>query len=98
MTLGGAPVADLDSMLRDAGVPVVINGISGYGIPRQSSADGVSGEVGILPGSSTTVVVRSDVFTGIAQNVTATVNGKDYRIITFRLLPSGLTRIYLIDL
>lgn len=98
MTLGGAPANDLDNMLRDAGVPVVINGVSGFGIPRQSSADGVAGEVAIIPGSSTTVVVRTGAFTGITQDQLVTMNGDDYKVITTRLLPSGLTRVYLIDL
>lgn len=95
MTLGGAPATDLDSMLRDVGVPVVINGVAGYGLVKEGDEEGVADAMSHLIGSEITLTVRTGAFPALAPDVAVTVDGAAFVCIHTRKKRNGTTRVYL---
>lgn len=98
-TLGGAPAGDIDGMLKNAGVPVEIGGVCGWGIAKEGDVDGVQvtehHTVSGLIGAEVVLTVRTGAFPALAPEAAVTVDGEDYVAIQTRKQRNGTTRVYL---
>lgn len=93
MSLGSA--SDIAFVLRDAGVPVVFNGVSTFGIVDQSDALEGTESGGMMQVHVTTILIQTSVFTNLRLEGSIIAGGTPYRI--DRVSPEddgALTRIY----
>jgi hypothetical protein len=74
--------SDLDSVLQHGGVAVTIGVVSSYGKLRTEKLEAYdegSGKM-VVVGQRTTLTVRDGTFSGLGQDVAATVDGVSYKI------------------
>lgn len=78
--------ADIEFMLRDAGVPVSYTrqGLKfvGNGIVDFNDATMLTGESATFAGKTITVTLRAADFPGVAEGQTLTVDGTDYLVVS----------------
>jgi hypothetical protein len=95
VSLGSA--SDLAFMLKDAGVPVLYNGASSYGILDRSDAlQGTDGAM--MQVRTTTLLIATDAFTNVRTDGRIVVDKRPYKITAFDLQDDGaLTQLQLVE-
>jgi hypothetical protein len=72
--------ADIDFMLKDAGVPVSLGNSRTYGIFRHASEMESDGQGGFVPAHHLILTIRQGTLSGVAEDVDVLIDGTSYRV------------------
>lgn len=92
--------ADIDYVMKDAGVPVTIGAISGYGLLRRERVASISEFAGGLEiiGRRYELHVRNGAFALITQDALVVAGGANYRIENTGVVgPDGIRVLILVE-